>query len=185
MTGKELLDHLDNAALSIDIGAGDTVFSGNGINNKYEMYFNLLSTPVTPGENVDIGLCKSAQPYFSIAFSNFESFKVFSGFVAEFYQLAQEAISEVKKDGNNVMRCEKCSTDIESTTDHNSLCAGCLETETIQPLPTTFGVARGWECPKCRAVLAPNQSFCNFCAPCPKATWEFKPLWEYYGGSDN
>ena len=26
-------------------------------------------------------------------------------------------------------------------------------------------IQQGWECPKCGAVLAPNQSYCPFCSP--------------------
>ena len=91
MTGKELLECINGMVLDIEIGAGDTVFSGCGIDNEYQLDFKLLDTPASPGETVDIKLCRVAKPYLSIAFSNIESFKVFSEFVAEFYQLAQEA----------------------------------------------------------------------------------------------
>lgn len=101
MTGKELLGHLDGTILCIDIGAGDTVFSGCWIDNDYQLFFKLLDNPATPGETVDIKVCKAAQPYLSIDFNNIESFRVFSEFVAEFYQLAQEAKSEAAE-GNNV-----------------------------------------------------------------------------------
>lgn len=28
-------------------------------------------------------------------------------------------------------------------------------------------IRQGWECPKCGAILAPDQTFCPFCAPRP------------------
>ena len=98
MTGEELLEHLDGTMLCIDIGAGDTVFSGCGINNDYQLYFKLLDNPATPGETVDIKVCKAAKPYLTIDFNNIESFRVFSEFVTEFYQLAQETIKETAED---------------------------------------------------------------------------------------
>lgn len=94
MTGKELLGHLDDMELCIDIGAGDTVFHGHGGNGEYFLDFNLLGNPVSPGETVDIELCKTAKTYLSLAFSNIESLKVFSEFVAEIYHLAQDAESK-------------------------------------------------------------------------------------------
>ena len=94
MTGKELLGHLDDMELCIDIGAGDTVFHGYGGNGEYFLDFNLLDNPVSIGETVAIELCKTAKTYLSIAFNNIESFRVFSEFVAEIYQLAQDAESK-------------------------------------------------------------------------------------------
>lgn len=32
-------------------------------------------------------------------------------------------------------------------------------------IPTPKFIPQGWECPKCGAVLAPNQSYCPFCSP--------------------
>lgn len=26
-------------------------------------------------------------------------------------------------------------------------------------------IQQGWECPKCGAILAPNQNYCPFCSP--------------------
>ena len=94
MTGKDLLEILDRLPLRIDIGAGDTVFYGYGDNGEYLLDFKLLDTPATPGETVDIKLCEDAKPYLSIAFSNIKSFEVFSEFVTQFYQLAQDVKSE-------------------------------------------------------------------------------------------
>ena len=96
MTGKELLGHLDDMELCIDIGAGDTVFHGHGGNGEYFLDFNLLDNPVAPGETVDTELCKAAKTYLSIGFNNIESFRVFSEFVAEFYHLAQDVMNEAK-----------------------------------------------------------------------------------------
>lgn len=86
-----------------------------------------------------------------------------------------------RKDKNKMTHCNKCFKYIESTTDRYALCADCLKAETSQPLPKTFGFARGWECPKCGAVLAPNQPYCNFCAPYLKVTCGFNPPWNFCG----
>lgn len=32
-------------------------------------------------------------------------------------------------------------------------------------IPAPKFIQQGWECPKCGAVLAPNQSYCPFCSP--------------------
>lgn len=32
-------------------------------------------------------------------------------------------------------------------------------------IPAPQFIQQGWECPKCGAVLAPNQSYCPFCSP--------------------
>lgn len=32
-------------------------------------------------------------------------------------------------------------------------------------IPAQQFIQQGWECPKCGAVLAPNQSYCPFCSP--------------------
>ena len=32
-------------------------------------------------------------------------------------------------------------------------------------IPAPKWIQQGWECPKCGAVLAPNQSYCPFCSP--------------------
>lgn len=32
-------------------------------------------------------------------------------------------------------------------------------------IPAPKWIPQGWECPKCGAVLAPNQSYCPFCSP--------------------
>ena len=43
---------------------------------------------------------------------------------------------------------------------------------TTPPPKTTVGeigskpfIQQGWECPKCGAILAPNQNYCTFCSP--------------------
>lgn len=47
----------------------------------------------------------------------------------------------------------------------------CIEATTPPPktrscdIPAPQFIQQGWECPKCGAVLAPNQSYCPFCSP--------------------
>ena len=38
-------------------------------------------------------------------------------------------------------------------------------TSTSQSVTTTYSFQYGWICPKCGAVMAPNQTNCTFCAP--------------------
>lgn len=94
MTGKELLGHLSGMVLCIDIGAGDTVFWGAKVDDKYILQFNLLANPAEPGTDVGEETAKDAKPYFGIGFTNLESFNVFSKFVAKFYQLAKNKAEE-------------------------------------------------------------------------------------------
>ena len=32
-------------------------------------------------------------------------------------------------------------------------------------IPAPQCIQQGWQCPKCGAILAPNQSYCPFCSP--------------------
>lgn len=79
------------------------------------------------------------------------------------------------------MNCIRCFKYMESTTIPNALCPDCLNEETSQPLSKSFGVAQGWICPKCRAVLAPNQPYCVFCAPVQEIQVSYNPPWNFCG----
>ena len=48
-------------------------------------------------------------------------------------------------------------------------------TSTSQSVTTTYSFQYGWICPKCGAVMAPNQTICTFCAPAFNVTITTKP----------
>ena len=86
-----------------------------------------------------------------------------------------------RKDRDLNMNCIKCNKHMESTTPGNNICPDCIAADTKQHITKSFGVAQGWLCPKCGAVLAPNQPYCSFCAPVPQITCGFNPPWNYCG----
>ena len=68
------------------------------------------------------------------------------------------------------MNCVRCNKRLESSSAVNQMCQECLNDIQTQTPSRTFGLTQGWACPKCGAVLAPNQAYCVFCAPAPKIT---------------
>jgi hypothetical protein len=88
---KELKDALQSG-LIIDIGGGETVFSGSAHNSLDEFIvdFNLLDNPVVPGNDVPIEACKEAETYLRLSFNNLASFKVFAEFVGKFYSMVKD-----------------------------------------------------------------------------------------------
>lgn len=68
--------------------------------------------------------------------------------------------------------CPKCGktgyTDCDAVALENKV---FIEATTPPPktrscdIPAPNFIQQGWECPKCGAVLAPNQSYCPFCSP--------------------
>lgn len=48
-------------------------------------------------------------------------------------------------------------------------------TSTSQSVTTTYSFQYGWICPKCGAVMAPNQASCTFCVPTFNVTTATKP----------
>lgn len=100
MTGKDLLENLDNMTLCVNLGSGDTVFRGQRVDGVYFIDFNLLDAPVEPGEEVELKTVKSAPPYLTVTFSNVESLGVFSEFVEKFYQFIQNTENKEREEGN-------------------------------------------------------------------------------------
>lgn len=66
----------------------------------------------------------------------------------------REAI--IKLRGTAESTANTMSTDKNTVTDPKS---------TACDIPAPKWIPQGWECPKCGAVLAPNQSYCPFCSP--------------------
>lgn len=68
--------------------------------------------------------------------------------------------------------CPKCGktgyTDCDAVALENKV---FIEATTPPPktrscdIPAPQFIQQGWQCPKCGAVLAPNQSYCPFCSP--------------------
>ena len=44
-------------------------------------------------------------------------------------------------------------------------CTATDPKSTACDIPAPKWIQQGWQCPKCGAVLAPNQSYCLFCSP--------------------
>jgi ribosomal protein S27E len=74
------------------------------------------------------------------------------------------------ENGGILMNCTRCGKRLVSSADDfvNGLCSDCRNDHL--PTPKYFGFAQGWLCPKCGAVLAPNQGYCVFCAPTREIT---------------
>lgn len=90
-----------------------------------------------------------------------------------------------------VTECEICGVEFKYDAKHMHICPRCREAvvklrETTDGTANTMPVAKstatdtksaacdiptkpflqqGWECPKCGAILAPNQHYCPFCSP--------------------
>ena len=62
----------------------------------------------------------------------------------------------------NAMPTDK-STANAMPADNKSTATGSKSTACDIPAPKF--IQQGWQCPKCGAVLAPNQSYCPFCSP--------------------
>ena len=93
---------------------------------------------------------------------------------------------------SNYTECEICGEDFKYDAKHMRICPKCRET-VVKLRGTTDGTAntmpagnkstvtdpktmacnipapqfvqQGWQCPKCGAILAPNQTYCPFCSP--------------------
>lgn len=81
---------------------------------------------------------------------------------------------EFKFDGRNYIcpKCREAIVKLRGTADStaNAMPAGNKSTvtdpkSTACDIPAPKWIPQGWECPKCGAVLAPNQSYCPFCSP--------------------
>lgn len=66
----------------------------------------------------------------------------------------REAIVKLRKTADSTANA--MPTDKSTATDSKS---------TACDIPAPKFIQQGWECPKCGAVLAPNQSYCPFCSP--------------------
>ena len=69
-------------------------------------------------------------------------------------------------------KCREAVVKLRKTADStaNAMPAGNKSTVTDPKsaacnIPAPKWIPQGWECPKCGAVLAPNQSYCPFCSP--------------------
>lgn len=66
----------------------------------------------------------------------------------------REAIVKLRKTADSTANA--MPTDKSTVTDPKS---------TACNIPAPMWVQQGWQCPKCGAILAPNQSYCPFCSP--------------------
>lgn len=66
----------------------------------------------------------------------------------------REAIVKLRKTADSTANA--MPTDKSTVTDPKS---------TACDIPAPKFIQQGWQCPKCGAVLAPNQSYCPFCSP--------------------
>lgn len=66
----------------------------------------------------------------------------------------REAVVKLRKTADSTANA--MPTDKSTVTDPKS---------TACDIPAPQFIPQGWECPKCGAVLAPNQSYCPFCSP--------------------
>ena len=80
----------DDAIPALELGNGDTVFSGGKQDGRYFLTFRLLDEPVEPGTNVGLEKTKKAKPYFEITFSNIESLRVLAGVVSTMYEAIKQ-----------------------------------------------------------------------------------------------
>lgn len=80
---------------------------------------------------------------------------------------------ELKFDGEHRI-CPKCreaiiklreTADSTANTMPENKSAVTAHKTTECNIPAPKFIPQGWECPKCGAVLAPNQSYCPFCSP--------------------
>lgn len=68
--------------------------------------------------------------------------------------------------------CEICGEEFKFDS-RSYICPKCREAiirlrnpkSTACDIPVKPILQQGWECPKCGAILAPNQSYCPFCSP--------------------
>lgn len=66
----------------------------------------------------------------------------------------REAVVKLRKNGESTAN----PTPVAKSTATDSKSTAC-------DIPAKPFLQQGWECPKCGAVLAPNQSYCPFCSP--------------------
>ena len=66
----------------------------------------------------------------------------------------REAVVKLRKTADST--ANTMSTDKSTATDSKS---------TACDIPAPKFIQQGWQCPKCGAILAPNQSYCPFCSP--------------------
>lgn len=66
----------------------------------------------------------------------------------------REAVVKLRKTADSTANA--MPTDKSTATDSKS---------TACDIPAPKFIQQGWQCPKCGAVLAPNQSYCPFCSP--------------------
>ncbi len=66
----------------------------------------------------------------------------------------REAVVRLRKNGESTAN----PTPVAKSTATDSKSTAC-------DIPAKPFLQQGWECPKCGAVLAPNQSYCPFCSP--------------------
>lgn len=80
---------------------------------------------------------------------------------------------EFKFDGEHRI-CPKCREAVVKLRGTEDSTANAMPTDkstvtdpksTACDIPVKPFLQQGWECPKCGAVLAPNQSYCPFCSP--------------------
>lgn len=81
---------------------------------------------------------------------------------------------EFKYDAKHMHTCPKCReavVKLRKTTDSTANAMPIDKStatdskSTACDIPVKPILQQGWECPKCGAVLAPNQSYCPFCSP--------------------
>ena len=66
----------------------------------------------------------------------------------------REAVVRLRKNGESTAN----PTPVAKSTATDSKSTAC-------DIPAPKFIQQGWQCPKCGAVLAPNQSYCPFCSP--------------------
>ena len=68
-------------------------------------------------------------------------------------------------------KCREAVVKLRKTTDSTANAMPADKSTATDPkltacnIPAPMWVQQGWECPKCGAILAPNQHYCPFCSP--------------------
>lgn len=75
---------------SVELGGGDTVFSGGRDEGVYYLRFHKLAEAAKAGEVVGLERAKGAKPYFKITFTELESMRVLAEFMGRLFKACAE-----------------------------------------------------------------------------------------------